>query len=152
MSTRSPQDLIEPVYLRWQLWDIAMHDAHLNYILTRVACSQIEQEALFAQGRNPLWIVNQYRRTADLPRIEEAENHKVTWTLESKHIVDPTRPKARAFDFAIKRSEKEIVWSLKVDTNESAGPDYAEAGRIWEKLGGTWGGSWTTHPDPPHCQ
>ncbi len=72
------------------------------------------------------------------------------------HIDDPIfsalaiLPPARAFDFAITRDGKPI-WDIKVDTNQSAGPDYDEAGHLWEACGGVWGGRWK-HPDRPHCQ
>ena len=40
---------------------------------------------------------------------------------------------------------------LGVDTNQSAGPDYDEAGHLCEGVGGVWGGRWK-NPDRPHCQ
>jgi hypothetical protein len=132
-----------------------MYDAGLRYCLTRVACSYKEQVALYSQGRDSLYIVNHYRWLVGLPPIHDPENRIITWTLKSLHIVDiedqdPDNDKARAFDFAITRDGKPI-WDIKVDTNQSAGPDYDEAGHLWEACGGVWGGRWK-NPDRPHCQ
>lgn len=150
--TRDPNDLTAEMLVRYQEWLPLVTKTGLYIILTRVACTWAEQKALFSKGRNPLWIVNQHFKTVGWPPVAEAENNKVTWTMKSLHIVDSQNPKARAFDFAIASPDhKQVFWSGKVDTNQSGGPDYAEAGMIWERCGGVWGGRWS-HPDCPHCQ
>jgi hypothetical protein len=157
MSTRDPDDLTPEMFARYQMWSVGMTEAGLWYILTRVACDYQEQVALFAQGRNNLNAVNWYRKLAGLAPIPRQENHIVTWTLNSFHIVslsdnDSFNDKSRAFDFAITTPDnRRVLWDLKVDTNTSSGPDYHEAGVLWEGLGGVWGGRWA-HPDCPHCQ
>ena len=36
---------------------------------------------------------------------------------------------------------------------EFSDPNFFEtAGRIWQEMGGTWGGAWTTFPDRPHME
>lgn len=163
MSTRNPGDMCDELYDKWVEWVRAMRNGlRLDYVLTRVACTYQEQVALYAQGRESLRNVNAYRKLAGLPPIQEFENKKVTWTLKSRHIInledqDTTNNKARAFDFAIlapsdtAENERSPTWDIKVDTNKSNTPDYYEAGRLWESLGGEWGGRWK-NPDRPHCQ
>ena len=143
------------LYAKYVLWDEKMKAAGLQYCLTRVACTYKEQVALYAQGRDSLYNVNHYRWLAGLPPIGTPENKKITWTLKSLHIIDlddqeEENDKARAFDFAIIAGGKP-TWDIKADTNQSGGPDYAEAGHLWESVGGVWGGRWK-NPDQPHCQ
>jgi hypothetical protein len=152
VSTQDAKDLTEEVYQRYLLWDEEMWDIHLAHVLTCVGRNEAEQAALFAQGRYPLWAVNAKRKVVGWPPITGKENHKVTWTMKSLHITTPEQPLSRAFDFAIVRPGTRIPeWTLKVDTNVSGGSDYLEAGKLWEKVGGVWGGRWST-PDCPHCQ
>ena len=150
--TRNPKDLTPELYARYLLWDKAVKQAGLNYILTCVARSEAEQHALYAQGLCSLSQVNVLREGVGLPKITSKENHRVTWTMQSRHIVNSANTKSRAFDFALLRpGSSEVEWSLRVDTNDKGGPDYLEAGQLWEEVGGEWGGRWI-HSDPPHCQ
>ena len=133
-----------------------MEDAGLPYMLTRVASTYAEQVTLFYQGRTGLDVVNSLRRSLGWPPLRPEQNKKVTWTLNSLHIVrmendDPFDNCARAFDFAILKGPKVPTWELKVDINENDIPDYREAGILWEECGGVWGGRWS-NPDYCHCQ
>lgn len=150
--TRDPNDLTAEMLARYQEWLPIVTKAGLYVLLTRVACSLAEQAVLHKQGRNGVDVVNLYRKTVGWPPITHQQNTKVTWTLASLHIVDSLHPKSRAFDFAITTPDhSHVIWGVKMDTNACGGPDYAEAGMIWEKCGGVWGGRWKT-PDRPHCQ
>src|SRR3990172_4088289 len=79
-----------------------------NIIITSVDRHELEQMALYAQGRKLLDEVNTKRTIAGLLPISESQNKIVTWTLASKHIPvivrldDRGNPvkKSRAFDFA----------------------------------------------------
>jgi peptidoglycan L-alanyl-D-glutamate endopeptidase CwlK len=47
------------------------------------------QVAYYAQGREPLDITNRLRKRAGLAPIGESENKKkITWTMDSRHIVN----------------------------------------------------------------
>ena len=115
-----------------------------------------EQVALYAQGREKLEVTNALRKIAGLPPITwQANCHRVTWTLQSKHLVDlddgnPDNDKSRAFDIAIV-SEGRPTWDIKVSTNDNSVPDYDEAGSIGESVGLKWGGRFRK-PDRPHFE
>jgi peptidoglycan L-alanyl-D-glutamate endopeptidase CwlK len=90
-----------------------------------------------------------------LPHITEKQNKKVTWTLQSKHLIDLEdgnldNNKSRAFDIAITRDGKP-VWDVKVDVNHDQYPDYEQAGKIGEAVGLRWGGKFKS-PDMPHFE
>jgi peptidoglycan L-alanyl-D-glutamate endopeptidase CwlK len=132
----------------------------LLIIVTSVARHYKEQFALYAQGRNPISVVNGYRKLAGLyPLRSEAENYIVTWTMKSKHLIniddsDVMNDKSRAFDFAIMSAGK-VHYNVKEDFNKDKDkiPDYVEAGIIFESLGLEWGGRWPEKQrDYPHVQ
>ena len=137
-----------------------LHECMLKGIPVHVTCtgrSEKEQQALYAQGREPLDAVNAKRKAVGLWMLREEENKRpVTWTLESRHIIhfDPETGnalnRARAFDVAIVK-DKQFVWDLKADVNEDGIPDYEEIGMIGEACGLVWGGRWDK-PDRPHFQ
>lgn len=107
--------------------------------------TRITQEAYYAQGREPLTIVNMMRRKAGLWAISAEENErKITWTLKSKHF-DGT-----AFDIALVINGRP-TWNLKIDMNANEERDYDEVGRIGESIGLTWGGRFK-NPDKVHFQ
>lgn len=133
-----------------------MQRAALPYVVTCVDRTIVEQMALYVQGRLELADVNRFRVVADMLPLTTAENkRRVTWTLASLHVTNgfdrsPENDLARAFDIAIVKDGR-AVWDLKASVNGNEVPDYEEAGRIWESLGGTWGGRFST-PDCPHFQ
>lgn len=151
--TRNPHDLIPFAYEKFLAWDARMKQTGIPYIITRVACSLREQVALYAQGRETLSAVNHLRKVAHLPEITQAQNIVVTWTLNSRHIInlddhDPMNNQSKAFDIAI-TDKKVPTWSLKVDVNEDHIPDYQQAGEFWKALGGIWGGDLKDHHGKP---
>lgn len=92
------------------------------------------QRAYYAQGREPVAVVNIKRRSAGLPEIGEIENrNKITWTLESKHLV------GRAIDI-VPVIDGKIPWNINSKEIASA---YMRIGLIGEAAGLTWGGRWT---------
>jgi hypothetical protein len=117
-----------------------MAEKKIPYLVTCVDRSLTEQMALYAQGRMILRDVNRYRKAAELYLLSDSENKRVTWTLNSKHIINLEQGivEARAFDFVILKDDRP-TWNLKVDVNEDDIPDYVQVGRIWESLGGRAG-------------
>lgn len=123
--------------------------AGLHPLVTCTGRTQAEQEALYAQGRLTVDLVNVKRKAAGLPPITQDQNRKVTWTTKSLHLIREDGY-CRAFDFCLTNNGK-AYWDVKVSVDGDDVPDYLEAGRIAESVGLEWGGAWRT-PDYPHCQ
>lgn len=115
-------------------------EAGHDIIFTSVDRDYREQFAYYCQGREPLDTTNRFRKIAGLPPITQLENRKkITWTLNSKHIVnlDDERldnDKARAFDFGIVYNGKYIT-DVKADVDKDNIEDYKECALIGESLG-----------------
>ena len=156
--SRSIEKLVPKARAMYREFESKMKAAGIPFIVTCVDRTIAEQTALYAQGRESFEEVNRLRKIAGLYLFKSAgENkHKVTWTMKSKHITypddhDTSKHLARAFDLVIVKDGK-ASWDLKVNVNKNEIPDYEEAGRIWESLGGTWGGRWKKSPDNPHFE
>jgi hypothetical protein len=127
-----------------------------DWIITCTARLVKEQIALYAQGREPLHVVNLYRRIAGLIPISAQDNlRKVTWTLKSKHLIDlddgiTTNDLSRAFDFAVVK-DKKAIWDLKVSVDDDSIPDYEELASYGKQAGLNCGFYWKKQ-DPPHCE
>ncbi len=156
MASRKIEDLTPQMQLLYAKFKEKMDAAKITFIVTCTARTVKEQQALYAQGRQPIREVNILRRMADLPSITEQENkNKVTWTLASKHLVDlddgnKENDKSRAFDIVITKNGK-ATWDVKVNVNQNEQPDYLEAGSIGESVGLKWGGRFKS-PDYPHFE
>jgi len=156
MASRRIEDCTPALQAKIKLFTVAMFKAGIPFIITCTARTVKEQMALWAQGRESLFDTNTLREIAGLPLIHlEQNNHKVTWTLKSNHIIDledgdPNNDRSRAFDIAITRENK-LVWDVKVDVNNDKKPDYIQAGEIGESVGLRWGGRFKT-PDMPHFE
>lgn len=75
------------------------------------ARSEKEQLAFYAQGRYCLYNVNELRKEIGLSPIREQENnHNVTWTLDSKHVIGNKRVEAEAIDFVVLKNGK-VDWN-----------------------------------------
>ena len=79
------------------------------------------QDALYAQGRNRLSVVNDIRRQAGLSPIRFKENYIITYAKGE----ESTHSKGLAFDF-IPIGER----------------NWEKIGKIGERCGFTWGGRW----------
>jgi len=94
--------------------------------------SLLEQEALYAQGREPLIIVNNRRHKAGMVLITEAENKKpITWTMKSAHLPDADG-KSHAIDIAALDKNGQITWDLMY--YNAIGPIFVHHGFKW----GVW--------------
>lgn len=148
--SRDLADLHPKALLAFARFALEMAKAKIPFIVTSTARTRDEQEALYAQGREPLLVVNSLRRKAGLPPISEKFNRKkVTWTKNSRHL--PRELGSVAFDFAILKTPTSVCWDPKADIDGDSIPEYEEAGRIAEKCGLKWGGRWKT-PDYPHLE
>ena len=156
MASKALADCTLSLQSKIKKFTIAMFSAGIPFAITCTSRTVKEQFALYAQGRDDLATVNALRYDAGLPPIGPAQNkHKVTWTLNSKHLIDlddnnPHNDKSRAFDIAIVRDGKP-VWDVKVDVNNDQIPDYEQAGIIGESVGLRWGGRFRS-PDRPHFE
>ena|SRR4030066_1020093 len=156
MASRSLDDLVPELKEKAIKHQELCKDAGIEIIITCTARLVKEQIALYAQGRQPLDEVNELRRIAGLwPISEEANQRKVTWTLNSRHLIDLEdvnlyNDKARAYDIAIVRDEKNN-WDVKADINENEIADYEEAARLGESLGLTAGARFKS-PDWVHFE
>jgi peptidoglycan L-alanyl-D-glutamate endopeptidase CwlK len=143
MASRKIEDLSETMQDLYRQFERGMDEAGIDYVVTCTARSDEEQAALFAQGRKPLAEVNALRAVVGYPPIDPYENlRKVTWTLESKHIVKEPEDRARAFDIVILKPGRKAEWSIKADVNGNEIPDYEEAGKIGKSVGLKWGGEY----------
>jgi peptidoglycan L-alanyl-D-glutamate endopeptidase CwlK len=118
-------DLVEILQPRAMLFATKMAEQGLPFMFTRTRCTQVEQNALYAQGRT-------------------TPGRIVTWTLNSMHLY------GKAFDIAILKDGKP-TWDPKVDVDGDSAWDYYEAGQLGESIGLVWGGRWKK-PDYPHFQ
>lgn len=128
-----------------------MAEAGLNYAVTTTLRTYDEQQALWAQGREPLEKVNTLRAKAGMvPIDEDANRRKVTWTLASRHLMQRDGF-SHAFDIVIINDLGKASWDVKADMNKDGEKDYYQAGLIGEKCGLIWGGRWA-NPDFPHFE
>ncbi len=96
-----------------------------------------EQYAIYLQGRAPLEVVNEARKRAKLPPINQSENKIVTYLKNSPHCY------GLAIDFVPIINGK-VVWN-----NDEI---WEKCGKIAEMLGLEWGGRWKNFLDKPHIQ
>lgn len=136
----------------YQMWKAKMDAAGIPFTITCVLRTPAEQEALYAQGRQPIEEVNRLRRIAGMSELHAKDNlYKVTWTRNSKHFPGKGG-KGRAFDFAIlKPNKKEITWDTKWDMDMDGIPEYLEAANFAKEVGLESGAFWRS-PDFPHIQ
>lgn len=148
--------MMSPLLLdKYKLFEEKMKKTAIPFMITSVARTVKEQVALYSQGRDPLPTVNLLRKAAGLPPIKKIDNVKVTWTLQSKHLIDlddgiEANNWSRAFDIAI-LDNSNPTWNLKVDVNKDQLPDYKQAGKIGLSVGLIWGGNFKS-PDYPHFE
>lgn len=130
------------LYRRYKEWELAMVQANLQFRTTSVDRTQLEQVALFCQGRMQYEFLNKIRSFAGLNYLpENIPLPRITWILKSKHLVTPDSPFSQAFDFVLLKHGK-THWDLKISINDNEIPDYKEAGYLAEQIGGLlYGGS-----------
>jgi len=146
MASRKIKDLTPRMQEKILEFERRLNEAGLSHF--KKCCtfrSQLEQDALYMQGRKPLEEVNAARLEVGLAAITEAQNkRKVTWKKVSIHT------KREAVDYFI-LLDGAYCYDLKADINNDDIPDWEKFGQIAEECGLTWGGRWKT-PDPSHVQ
>ena len=147
MASRKIKDLTPRMQEKILNFERCLNEAGLGHF--KKCCtyrSQAEQDALYMQGRKPLEEVNAARVAVGLWEIDEATNkRKVTWRKSSIHT------DREAVDYFALVDGK-YCDDLKVDVDKDSIPDWQEFGKIAEKCGLEWGGSWKKSPDFPHVE
>jgi hypothetical protein len=151
MASTDINDLTLSMQELYHRFEFLMKKANISFKVTCTARTVAEQTALYAQGRKSLKETNALRMQARLPIITATENKKkVTWTMNSKHIVKDNTEKARAFDIVL-LLEKKPHWDLDMDINNNGKSDYIEAAEIGKSIG-LKPGAYFTKPDYPHYE
>ena len=152
MSSRNLDDAVYQMKIfSLELVKRAKEELNLRVFVTSVMRTYLEQIALYAQGRMNLFEVNLARKKAGMAPIEARFNNKVTWTLNSKHIINlddntPENDKSKAVDFGILDKYGKYQGSEKADVNQDNEPDYIQLGALGMKIamefdyGILWGG------------
>ena len=140
MASRKIEDLKEELQSIARQFKELMEKEGINFIFTCTYRSNEEQEALYAQGREPLQTVNELRKKVNLPPLTEKENRIVTYAKpgQSKHNI------REAFDIAIMEAGK-IVW-------DATHPHWKRAGELGKSLGLKWAGDWKKFKEYPHFE
>lgn len=158
------EDMTPELAEKYQLHAQAMIDAGIRFRLNCVVRSQAEQDALYAQGREPIEAVNAKRMTAGmralpldlsgvfggkrLPYSEYPGKFIVTYTKNSRHFPDK-QGKAHAYDIEILKDLDdggEAHWDLKYDGQDDGKPDYIQAAELGKKCGLECGAEWGDYP------
>lgn len=140
MGSRNLDNAIHPIKLfAEELVKRAKDELGLTVIVTSVERTYFEQVAIAFQGRLGLHSVNIARKVAGLSPIPEDQNKIVSWTLDSKHVINPydTLPdndKSRAVDFGILDSNGKYQGDIKADVNNDNVADYDQLGKLGMKI------------------
>lgn len=128
-SSRNTKDLhprLQAIFVRF---DIAMHKAGIDYIVTCTYRNGIDQDALYAQGR-----------TAPGKMVTNARAGE----SRHNHVGADFKPAALAFDICIMNHGK-CDWDI-------ANPNWKNAGKIGKSVGLEWAGDWQSFKEYPHFQ
>ena len=154
MASILVKDLTPKMQQLYRKFYLAMSKANIQYKITCTARTYQEQLALYSQGRQSLLETNNLRKAAGLPPITQKENvYKVTWTLNSKHVVDKSkgRPQSKAFDIVL-LTDARSRWDLKVEVTKDLVPDYKKVADIARAVGLKPGADKLRYPDYPHFE
>lgn len=139
MASRDLDDLNADFKLQVAKWLSDCEDAGLDILVTCTYRSAAEQDALYAQGREPLDEVNALRKAVGLLPISGLMNNVVTNCKggESEH------QKREAVDFV-------PLNAGKCDWNNPLA--FLKAGELAEARGLTWAGRFTSFKETCHIQ
>ena len=133
-TIRDIKMLIPIVQLAWMEVEAELESLGIEIKVVETLRLPATQRAYYAQGREPLHIVNGKRKMVGLGDITEEQNERViTRTLDSMHFYEI------ALDFVLIINGK-MSWNTKADINEDDIVDYENVGLIAEKHGFKWGG------------
>jgi len=151
MASRDINQCVIWLRKKWVELKALCADKGIDIRLSCTSRSCNEHGALYAQGRRTLDVVNHLRENVGLPSINAIQNkRKVTWTLNSKHVISDKRPLSEAFDIFIQK-DNQAIWDLKADVNKDSIPDYKQVAEIGRSIGLVCGADFST-PDYPHFE
>jgi hypothetical protein len=164
------EDMTPELAEKYQLHGQKMIDAGIRYRLACVVRFPIEQEALYAQGREPLSVVNALRVAAGMNPLpltlsgvfggkrytyaEAPEKFIVTKAKISYHFPDKFG-KAHAYDIEILKGIDDggrVHWDMKYDGQDDGKSDYIQAAELGRECGLDCGAFWKGFTDFPHYQ
>ena len=160
------QDMHPELQVKYLAFAGKMAERGLPFGLSCVLRLEIEQQALYAQGREPVEAVNARRMLAGMTwlvdimsrtepgvivKSAEAQNVIVTHTKISRHFPDKNG-KSRAFDIQVLGNGGRPTWDLKFDGDQDGIGDYMEAAEIGKSCGLDCGAFWPGFRDYPHMQ
>lgn len=152
MSSRDIINCVPDLQEKYAILKKRCEEKGLKFILTCTSRPYLEQFALYAQGRESLEMVNHLRSNAGLPPINDEQNrHCVTWTMNSKHIINDKRMKSEAFDIALVDSKNRPYWNVNIDENKDKISDYLQVAEIAKEIGLKPGAYFKT-PDYAHFE
>ena len=133
-----------------KLQQLAKERFGLNIIFLDTLRTEAEQQAYYAQGREPLASVNAKRKIAGMGPITEKENKIIT---KAKSAGFSWHGYGLAFDIAVTDpTGKKIVWDKSSDWDGNGKDDWAQVGSLADECGLEWGGNFTGMYDAPHYQ
>jgi peptidoglycan L-alanyl-D-glutamate endopeptidase CwlK len=145
----SKLELLKPeVRLYFEDFIEKLEQQGLRYSIVETLRTIEVQEAYYAQGRRPLYEINELRKKAGLYLLGPEEGRKiVTKTMESVHLT------GQAADIVPVVNGK-IPWNISKDNAEL----WLAFGRLGQEAGLEWGGTWSPFDrfeigwDAPHYQ
>lgn len=121
----------------------------MDYAVVHGVRTHLQQKALYAQGREPLEVVNALRSEAGWVGISAQENQrKVTWTMDSNHLLQDDGY-GHAYD-VVPYFDGKLQWKNIEAFNFLATLHLRAAMELGVRLG--WGGHWTKNIDRPHFE
>lgn len=139
--SRSLTCLVHPAYLRAEAFVCAAEVAGIPLIVTCTRRSAQAQEALYAQGRADIGLVNKLRVECGLPAISEEENRR---RVTNARAGDSLHQYGVALD-VVPLSAGKPVW-------DAGAAIWQCVGAIGEQVGFEWAGRWKRFREMPHFQ
>lgn len=141
MASRKLEDLHPLVKLKVERFlEACKHDG-IDVLITCTYRSAKEQEALYAQSREPLANVNKKRKIVGLSPITEIENKRKVTNAKAGQSMHEFK---LAIDMVPIIAGKP-VWDVK-------SPLWQKIGKHGKKVGLEWAGDWTKFKEYPHFQ
>ena len=121
-------------------------DSHgIRYMITDCYRTAAEQQALFAQGRESLEMVNIKRQTAGLPDIGRADNGYTVTKCDGVRNLS-NHQSGLAVDVVPVDAHGNAYWP------PSDAPQWVVISTVMKAAGFSWGGDWKSFPDAPHFE
>ena len=131
---RELDELIPEVRIKVETALMDLQRKGIAYLILETYREQAVQDAYYAQGREPLEVVNTLRAQASLRPLTEKENqYIVTKTRKSFHT------SRRAIDIVPVLSSGNIPWNIKDASTAALWLSLAE---VMKANGFEWGGDW----------